>query len=57
MSTQPAKVNPDWSDDRAECDFGWYNPKTKEEKNVTTTGKQNVQTIPIPMGSGDGEEA
>jgi hypothetical protein len=57
MSALPAKVNSDWSDDRAECDFGWYNPKTKEEKNVTITGKQNVQTISVPVGSGDGEEA
>ena len=57
MSALPAKVNSDWSDDRAECDFGWHQQKTKEEKNVTTTGKQNIQAVSVPMGSGDGEEA
>jgi len=56
MSAEPAKVNLDWSDDRAECDFGWHQPLKKEEKNVAITGKQDVQTISVPMGSGDGEE-
>jgi len=57
MSALPAKVNLDWPEDQAECDFGWHKPKTKEEKNVTTTGKQNIQALPLSVGSGDGEEA
>ena len=56
MSAEPAKVNLDWSDDRAECDFGWHQPLKKEEKNVAITGKQNVQALPLSVGSGDGEE-
>jgi hypothetical protein len=56
MSVEPAKVNDDW-ENRAECDFGWHKPLTREEKNVAITGKQDVQTISVSMGSGDGKEA
>lgn len=51
----------DWPE-RAECDFGYRGLEKsqtlkKEEKHVTTTGKQNVQAISVSVGSGDGKEA